>query len=368
MPRKFLLRLTFFFAPLLAVYGIPLFVLLSSRELFSVRTIASWHADNAHVDAVYGPAYSNPDRGYKFVSAELHHAPVLALGTSRVMQFRREFFNNGSTQFYNAGGVVGSLWDYRTFLDRYGDQGTKYLIVGLDQWNFNQGWGDNHPSEGLGQDYDCDYQALDTLQRSLDVYSDLRAGKMTLSQFLSPGENLGASAIASGDGFRSDGSYLYARELAHPEKSADYQFKDTLERVRTGTRRFEFGDISYQMTFVELGRFLDDAATKGYAVTVFLPPFAPSVLRAMKADGRHRYLDAIGSGLFGVCQKRGIACFDFTDCGGVDCTDQEFVDGFHGNDAVYARLLLRMSSEVGWLAPLVDSAALELNGGGKARN
>lgn len=49
-----------------------------------------------------------------------NYKPVIVLGTSRVMQFKKEFFKKEI--FYNLGGVVSRIKDFNKFIDVYPEE------------------------------------------------------------------------------------------------------------------------------------------------------------------------------------------------------------------------------------------------------
>jgi len=64
-----------------------------------------------------GLAYSDSSLYVKARRLAQVHPEVLALGNSRVMQFRSGFFRPG-VRFYNAGGAVSMVQDFRVYLER----------------------------------------------------------------------------------------------------------------------------------------------------------------------------------------------------------------------------------------------------------
>ena len=54
---------------------------------------------------------------------------IIALGSSRVMQFREDSFNK---KFVNAGGAMNSLSEFNFFEKMYEFHNPKYIILGLD--------------------------------------------------------------------------------------------------------------------------------------------------------------------------------------------------------------------------------------------
>lgn len=75
-----------------------------------------------------GMGYNEQTGYYKLQNANYYQADVVALGTSRVMQFKSDYF---SESFYNCGGAVAGNYDeYINFL-RNLDYKPKAVIVGL---------------------------------------------------------------------------------------------------------------------------------------------------------------------------------------------------------------------------------------------
>jgi hypothetical protein len=352
--RQFWRKLGLFLLPFATFFSFPLLVLGWSSELLPARWIAALHL-RASQDALYGAAYSNPDKAYKLESIRLHAAPIVAVGTSRVMQFRANFFRGGEATFYNGGGMVARLWDYRIALSHVPAHGpTRYLLVGVDPWMFNAAWSGSTPDAGVEQDYAGNGNALDTLQHSARVYTDYLHGKFGLRQLFGSVDRFGVNAMARNNGFRHDGSYHYADVPA----DVGERLGDTLDRIRTRTRRFEAGETLDPVAMVELGRLLRTARERGLIPVVFLPPFAPAVSAALRVSPAHGYMHRVAPAVSAACTAQGVAFFDASDCEQDGCADEEFIDGFHGGEKTYARLLVRMAASVAFLNAHVDSAAL----------
>ncbi len=86
MRRRFWQKLALFLLPLVVLFSVPLVTMVPSGEVLTADAIAEKHA-RASTTSLYGPAYTNPDKRYKLRSAILRDAPVMAMGTSRMMQF-----------------------------------------------------------------------------------------------------------------------------------------------------------------------------------------------------------------------------------------------------------------------------------------
>lgn len=355
---EFFKKLAFAIGPFVAIFALPIALLVRSAEIAPIEWVAMRHA-TAPSTAVYGPAYSNPDKGYKLASLALRKAPLTAIGTSRVMQFQADFFVGGEATFYNAGGIATRLFDYRILFEKMGTLPTRKVILGLDPWMFNEGWPDFGPDPGVVGEYEREYSTLDVIQRSLRVYPDLRAGRFTLGTVFGANDSFGLNGMSRGNGFRRDGSYQYADILRAPASAEDFEFRDTLERVRTGTRRFEPGDAPSPRALAELELLTHELKALGFEVVAFIAPLAPTVADRMRTGGRHALFFRLGHDIAKILAMNDIEFVDFTSCAPVGCADTDFIDGFHGGPALYARLLEELGHKASWLAPMIDTTSLE---------
>ena len=75
----------------------------------------------------------------------------------------------------------------------------------------------------------------------------------------------------------------------------------------------------------------------------FLPPFAPSVYKAMSSrQGGYDYLKALPKVLKPLFDGHGFGFEDFTDPAVLGFSDAEYVDGLHASEKVYQELNLKM--------------------------
>lgn len=359
MARSFLLKLLLFFAPILAVYAMPVAVLVRGWELTPVATMARTHAASPNRGSLYGPAYGYPARGYKLASIAARQPPIVAVGSSRAMQFRSDFFAGGESTFYGAGGIVERLFDYRLVFRRLAALRTRRAIVVIDPWHMNEAWHDFGPDPLAPRDYDGELNRLDILQRSLRVYPDLRAKKLTVGGVFGSHDAFGINAICHGNGFRRDGSYRYADLLRDPASGEDYQLKDTLLRIQTGTRRMEWADEPSPRALAELELLAQEWRANGFEVVVVLAPFAPTIVRAMRESGKLDYVFRLAERMRPILNRQSIPLIDFMECGPLACEDRDFLDGMHGGSAFYARMTIELARSVGWLTKSVDASALQ---------
>ncbi|MEW5847189.1 MAG: hypothetical protein AB2A00_00195 [Myxococcota bacterium] len=338
----------------------PLFVMALAGEFTTVDRVVMRQAAGGK-DVLYGPAFSNPALSYKLKAVLAHRASVLALGSSRVMQLRRHFFIPG-TSFYNGGGVISRLVHFRYVLGQIpAEARPTTLLLGLDQWFFNAKR-ETFTKEGLSAEFNDVDNPLNITQRNhAAVLEGLWNGRISAGKVLSHVEagDIGITAIMASQGFRPDGSYRYGRTLANPDdpEGHDPGFRDTLQRIREGNRRFEWADDLAPEAMAELAALLKECRRDGIRVVAYLPPFAPSVLARMRESGHYAYVQKIALAVRPLFDGEQSRFYDFTDVSSLGADDREFIDGFHGSEKTDARLLVAMAAD-GALPGVVDARLL----------
>lgn len=360
--RRFVLKLSLFLSPFLLVLAFPFALMLASGELKGVDSVLEWQASSPKL-ALFGLAYSDPTAYYKLRGTLLRSPAVLALGTSRVMALREEYLLPG-TVFFNAGNGVTRLRHYRLFLDKIprGHE-PKVLLLGLDQYFFNAAF-DSLAPDGMEGQWRGDRDRADVfLDKWLQVYFDLRAGKISLRRLAHRGDLkwVGLSAGMYGDGFRNDGSYSWAKHAGAPDSpdDPDYRFGNTLNRIAKGIKRFEYGDSVSEKSLREVAALLAECKARGIHVVGFLPPFAHVIHEKLASlPDKYGYLRELHPRLEEVFAQAGFPLEDLSDLAELGATDLETVDGYHGSEKAYLRVFIRLAEADGELrayAQPVDS-------------
>ena len=356
--QKFIAKLLLLSFSFLAFYGFPSIVLLLGKELVSVQQVEATQRAMSNL-VLYGPAYCSKTLRYK-LSAVLARSPeVIALGTSRVMQFRSRFFKN-SRGFYNAGGGILQIADLPAFLEKI-PQGhePKFVILGLDPWLFNPNW---KPERAIT--LADDPTSLDILlDQSLRIYQDYGAGKFLLTDLLMH-ENteyigVGINALTKKNGFRNDGSYYYGGYIADPLNTEypDFEFRATLKHIENGEEWFAYGNEVSKQSLGELEKFLQESKLRGVYVVGFLPPYPHQTYSKMLSmPDKYGYITMIYPTIALQFHKYGYPLFDFSDLVSIGSSDVETVDGFHASEKAYLRLFLLMMKQD---QPLTQIAADE---------
>lgn len=356
---KFIARSFLFTLPLIIFFGGLTLSLYYSGELTPISKVIQAQK-NSEKPVLLGLAYSNPDSYFKMESVLTRNPEIIALGPSRVMQFRSMFFKE-SGSFYNAGGVTERIEDYNYFLDKIPEgKEPKIIIVGFDHQYFNPNR--NNSEEILG--FAAKPKFWGVWQTGITgLLKDYIKRKFSLSDIFfrkQDVDKIGLNAIINNDGFLNDGSYHYSKFIKNPQSNPDYQFKDTFERINNGVRRFQYSNEVSEKATVELEKFLQKAKERNIHIIGFLPPYAHAVYEKMMSMGdKYGYILKIKDSLDPAFKKYEFKFYDFSDINSIGSNDKETIDGFHGTEKAYLRLFLLMLEKDKTLKQVADKTYLE---------
>lgn len=348
--RKFICKLMVYILPFILLIGPMLFVTIWSGEAWSYTTITK--LQNSNHDILVGMRYNEQMPIYKKINANYYQSDVLAIGTSRVMQFSSEYFYD----FYNCGGCYwGNYLGYRNFLENL-EYTPKVIILGLDSWVFNDVW---NRSDTYTGEY---YEITDNNPTFLSIYKSIKNGEnneeFDSSALFDYSRNIGITGKTKNTGFQYDGTYYYGDVYVNPTVQTDYQFKNTFERIENGNMRFEYGEEIDQDTIEQLHVLLDYCTDNGIYVVAFIPPFAPSIYDKMVETGKYMYIEEIESACQFMVNDYGFELYNYLDGEMLD-TDEAFIDGFHGSNVVYAKIIKDMCDKKSKLVDYVDYAKVQ---------
>jgi len=244
---------------------------------------------------------------------------ISIIGTSRTAGFEKDMFSNESV--YNYSLIVNSLLDIKNLVIDLGLKKGDTLILGLDQWNFN-----NSYSGRLYNSYKTN--------RLNFPFILLDKKKKTNSHLL-----IGNKAIDNFSGFRNDGSYFYGKRFVVPKEDLeDYNFINTYDRIENGNRKFEYGSKVDLKQIKVLEELLIFSTNNEIILIGFFPPFAPSVNQMMNnSKYNYSYMKESSILITHLFDKYGFKFNDFTN---IDLFDDSFyLDGFHCNRNVYYYIL-----------------------------
>jgi hypothetical protein len=358
----------FFFACtawLLPIMVVVLFfevALWQSGEILPLRLVANRQAQLGSRTVIMRRYFDQGLYRLKYLSIQKQRPEVLILGTSRVMQIRREMFGTDRIDVYNAGGMIQHLRDLEEFADSLTKSDCpRAIIIGIEPWWFNQKWVETAEKEksilsGRTKDDGLDgfsHGAIFQLfVRSLiistgkkrkireDVFSVWQRGLNTGSLFL------GFTALDERAGFRPDGSMDYGHR-AVPRN--DWAFVDreeppVVERIRNRKQGFESVTGLNSASVDRLRKSLSILKSKGATVICFAPPFSSEAMAAIDSisDLRsfwHDYLTVIPA----IVDGEGGNFFDASRPEKVGMDDRCMIDGMHAMETFHLALLMKIS-------------------------
>lgn len=335
--KRFVIRLSVFCVILFLLCSPFIYACVISDELADFDTlIAKQHGSQ---DNLIGMAYNEQTAYLKITNVNYYKPDVIALGTSRVMQFRKEFF---SASFYNCGGSLVSSYDqYLNFLKNMEYQ-PKIVIIGLDFWLWNADF------SGILNAYPEYYKiGLDSRDKTAVVQSLFDAWisrKWSFSSLHSFPGNTGLSGKVKNSGYAADGSYYYGSKYVHPETDEE-RCRDVYNRIVSGTNMFEYGENLNSKAQPLLENLLEYCKTNDMEVIGFIPPVADSVYRMIEDSGKYSYLKKMDEACRKSFEKYGYAYFNFSNPAEFGADDSFFIDGYHGGDIIYAMFALDMADK-----------------------
>jgi len=358
--RDFVSRVAVFSIPIGVVYGLPLLFLVWAGEIpFNLKSTIIEQVEGGTPFLLRYRYNERPYKFYKFQSAVEHQAPVLALGSSRVLQFRSNSFQR---KFYNAGYSINGISDFRVFLELLlKHYKPETVLIGLDPWMFNQNW-DDFESQSRSTKPE-NYLKLETsnsgelLTAARSVWSDLFKSKYQLKNIISSGNDslklVGLGARSEKAGFRRDGSIYYGDEFGletlwpkpHESFRAKDKFSDTLQRIEGGIRQFQPGASVNLKAIRELRELFSFLKENEIQAIAFVSPVSNTAYRAMKKSSKYEYLELLEPMIREVTSEFSSPFFYFPDLLSLESTDEEAIDGFHGSERVYLKMLLEMAKE-----------------------
>lgn len=293
--KPFLIK-TFIYLCLIAlVFSYPVYILISSKEnLYNINNINTGDENQKYL---VGYAYNEDNYGYLKYSHIINNPKytVMALGSSRVLQFRAQMFE---APFYNAGYTIETIGEFEQFLKLIPDEKLPaYLIIGLDQWMFNENTSKAKKPDAIKWTDNNSTSYKNTLKDIKAIIKDIWDGKIHYFHNFEDDSllKIGLNAIINNKGFRNDGSMYYGdqiNKLAIGDSTAiDYLFSNTKQRISQGNKRFEYGNKYSKEAIVILDHLLHLCKEKRIEVIAFIPPYADEVFWTMQKQKKYKYIE-----------------------------------------------------------------------------
>ena len=332
-----------------------LYYLSHIYEHNSFSTIVTRQQKNG---SMYGTLLNENVFGYKLELIRQTKPDIIALGSSRVLQFRQEYF---TTSFGNAGNAMNTLKEGEYFLEEilkiYKPQ---LIILGLDFWFFSPYFTNfrdapYHTITGTGISAEKILTILQLIAQGEFFHLHYIVDNHFITNPYTTLDSLGLNAINKGRGFLPDGSYVYG-EVFEKTPTKDVHFANTLQRIEQGNSRFEYAKTVDMTRITDLLKILSLLEQNNIKVVLFIPPIAPSIYTAMQEKAEnYGYIDE----LFATMKALNLKVFNYHNPNTLHNDDCEFIDGFHGGDVYYARILQDMAKQNSLLKEHTNFARLQ---------
>ena len=282
---------------------------------------------------------------YKKALTDRLHPTILALGSSRVAQFRQSFF---TVPFVNAGVAMTNVEEGNQFFNDViagNDQKPQLVILGIDIWWFNDRYHVNNSTPRELPLKQHGGQNILFFPQSLHlVYEGIRKGTISVEQFmrgafriLPDNYGIGVEGRFNMTGFGPDGSAYYIERVAGQSKG-DLKFQDSLRKIQSGNPHTQFAHGA-SASHTRVHQFVDllfKFKAQSIKTILFFTPF-PQTIQMALANKKEEY--AYIPDLKYALIKSGIPFYDFSDATILDSNDCEFFDGIHGGEIIYARII-----------------------------
>ena len=251
---------------------------------------------------------------------------IVVLGSSRSTQVRQQFFQK---EFINLGGAIQGVTDIEDYVIFLDDNLLKpdLSILFIDPWWFNEVVSEN------GGMHQLDYPngvSIDHLFESLQL---LKKGNWINLAFQS--NNQGIAAILTEEGYGPDGSNNYGKYVTKNGRKTDVQFKGTIMRIKNKKYAFQLINNPTPDLVMRACSAIKSINRRTNNLILVAPPFAPTVWSNISNNSELSY---IGEVYHELEQCLGLKIHNYMDNNISD--DCEFLDGFHGGDTTYARIIL----------------------------
>lgn len=369
--RRFLTSITWFSIPLVILLVIPIFFLKISGESYT-------NIDNIiESNRKYLIGYAYDETNYKYLKwKELTHQSrkdIVVVGSSRVLQFRKQQFDSS---FYNAGYTISSITDFIPFLKEVpANKYPKVLLIGLDQWMYNKKWDDFSIEKVMPlKKWNKSFTETTNAKTLIKVWKDLFAGKYGISTLLQEHQftEIGLNAFVNNTGFRNDGSMFYGSQirklLANDSTADDYAYRGTYDRINSGSKRFEYGNEINPNALLELDSLLFFCKQNKIFVVAVIPPFANGVTKLLQKTNKYGYMEKIYSNSLPIFEKYGFELHDMSNLSYYKSSDNETLDGFHGGEITYMKILIKMIDDNSVLKNYTSKDRLKIDLGKKINN
>lgn len=288
---------------------------------------------NENPHALYLSGIRGDVFSYKFALCNQINPTVVAVGSSRSMQVRANFL---TSNFVNLGGAVNSIAQLDTVATSLIKlkHKPKIALIFIDFWWFNEGIEAQNPHNVYTPPHELDYLTWSNIgllkepisKNGLVIFKDNR---------------LGFGAVYQNQGYDRAGSFHYVSIVTGDRPSIDFRFKRTLDQASLGLGAFLYADNYSPSGVLRFNQIIDRLHRSNIQTLIVLPPWPNPVYKRLRTTNKLLYVDKLATEL-----NKSNTLFDFTNPNNIQgANDCEFIDGVHGGEIIYARMMLQMAQQ-----------------------
>lgn len=273
-------------------------------------------------------------RDYKINRISLAEYKTICIGSSRVLEFSEDMFKE---PFFNLGYTVLNTDDFLYLIKKLNLKNKK-LILGIDQWLFNEEWSkqlnaQNKKFNIVGN--------LFNYNKIVDI-PYVNYNSTTINGIMLIGQN----ATEHLSGILSDGSFYYGsiyEKRSYNNKLDSFAFIEAETRINDGIYNFKYGKKPDAHALFNLKLIIDLCKNNNNEIVLFFPPYSPSIWGKMMKSGHYNYILEASNQIKELCSKDDVPFFDFSNFASID---NQYIDGFHGGKQIYYQILQTMGFNI----------------------
>ncbi len=369
---RLLIRFMAFASPLVIAFLVSEWLLWQCGETWPVSRVVRVQQESP-TPVIYSRNLLSQQFGiYKLESIRRRAPQIVAVGSSRMMQFRDFMFAPLEKSFYNAGGMIQSVEDYAAFADLiFQDRvpAPEIVAVGIDPWWIKRDHERNTATWLAETDDAYQFAAhIVALRTIVTKKVHFQAFRSTLEKSLNSGsaqDTIGIAAATRDNGFRRDGSWQYSRDTisnwVRDKAFVDREKPPVVERIRRQIYQFTPPLAFDQQKALTLLEATDKLLAKGVEVWACVPPFSDESSRAIAGEPAFDDLFNGYQRMIAKLRSRGAHVVTQEMLDSFQLPDRYMIDGFHPGELYSAHMVLAMTeqSAEGSLLRQVDSALLQ---------
>jgi len=342
---QFALRVAVFLTPLIAGAGLFEIAMYRTGDSWPVTSVIAAQ-EKLKGESIWGREnYSQQYNLSKSAMIRRRNPRIVALGSSRVMEFRAFMFHPYEDAFYNAGGLIQTANDLAEYARQVSDgrlPRPQAVIVGIDPWWLSEWTAPVEQQSWLDGEPDATYSFAAHVEAARNL---LRTGKSNFPWGVVFGSKpatspyfdysaFGITAVVGGIGERfSDGSYLYTAQLVDFMKNPSYRDRLTtpvLEQVKHTSFLFRPSSKVESRRVAVLRESLKSLKALGIEVYAYQPPFSSEVLQALnESQPLARFWWEYKNDLREQLKQDGIDCLPVSSARDYGLDDRYMFDGLH---------------------------------------